>query len=101
MTTASKSAAGSALMLPTAAWEALILLFPTLEDGPLASVHAVKGQGAARHHATLGRGRCALYALAHHVGRTREETVLMRIIGRPHDLVRADIVGQHGDTALD
>jgi hypothetical protein len=25
----------------------------------------------------------------------------MRIIGRPHDLVRPDIVGQHGKAAID
>ena len=41
--------------------------------------------------------------LADHLRRAREEAVLMRIIGRPHDLVRADIVGQSGDrdTAID
>src|SRR3984893_5765894 len=38
--------------------------------------------------------------LADHVRRAREEAVLMRIIGRPHDLVRADIVGQHGNAVL-
>jgi hypothetical protein len=28
-------------------------------------------------------------------------TVRVRIIGRPHDLVRADIVGQDGESSLD
>jgi hypothetical protein len=37
----------------------------------------------------------ALQGLAQHVRCAGEETVLTRIVGRPHDLVRADILGQH------
>src|SRR5882762_1733346 len=105
MTTASKSAAASTSMSRAAACEPLMFSFPTLGDGPLggspSSVHAVKIQGTAGQHATLRRLRGTLQALAHHVRRAREETVLMRIIRRPHDLVGADIVGQHRDAALD
>ncbi len=34
-------------------------------------------------------------------GAPGKEAVLVRIVGRPHDLVRTDIVGQHGDRTLD
>src|SRR5690349_17902536 len=98
MMTASNAAAASASMLRAAACEVLMLSFP---PPATASVHPVKREGAAGQNAALGRRRRALQPLAHHVGRPREEAVLMRVVGRPHDLVGADIVGQHGDRTLD
>src|SRR5260370_16745017 len=94
MTIASKSSAGSASMSRAAVCEVLMVAFP------VTSVHAVKREGAAGQHAALSRGRGALDALAHHVGSAREEAVLMRIIGRPHDLVRPDLVAHDADPPL-
>src|SRR4051794_22410607 len=67
----------------------------------LASVQAVEPHGAAGHDLVLGVGRQALHALAHHVRRAREEAVAMRIVGRPEDLVRTDIVGERAERAFD
>ena len=38
---------------------------------------------------------------ADHLRRPGEEAVGVRIVGRSHDFVRADIVGQDGDAPLD
>src|SRR6516162_2855993 len=59
------------------------------------SVEAVKTHGTAGENAALGRGRCAFESLAHHVGRAGEETVGMRIVGRPQDLIGANKVGEY------
>src|SRR6185436_20306148 len=67
----------------------------------LASMQAVEPHGAAGHDLMLGVGRQALHALAHHVRRPREEAVAMRIVGRPQDLVRPDVVGEYAERALD
>jgi len=40
-------------------------------------------------------------ALHDHFWRAREEAVRMGVVGRPQDLVRSDIVGQHLEAALD
>ncbi len=39
--------------------------------------------------------------LPDHVGRAGKEPVGVRVVGRPHDLVGADIIGQHMEAALD
>src|SRR4051794_7752524 len=65
------------------------------------SVQAVEAEGAAGHHLVLRLGRQALHALAHHLGRAWKEAVWVRVIGRPHDLMRPDIVGEHLEAALD
>src|ERR1700676_2400650 len=65
------------------------------------SVHAVKAEGAAGHHAVLRRRRQADELLPDHVGRAREEPVRVWVVGRPHDLVGADIIGQYPQAALD
>src|SRR5260370_31515723 len=93
MMIASKSRAESGSTLSAAACEPVMV--------PSSSVHAVKGKRAAGEHAALGRGRRALQPLAHHVGGAGEEAVGMRIIGRPHDLVGADIIGEHLERTFD
>src|SRR5207237_5820490 len=65
-----------------------------------ASVHAVKSQGAAGQYLVPCLGRQRPETVADHLRRAGEESVLMRIIGRPHDLVRPDIAGQRRNTAL-
>src|SRR5580700_5521255 len=76
-------------------------LRPKGGEGTTVSVEAVKAHCAAGEDAAVGLGRGALQALAHHVGRAREEAVAVRVVGRPHDLVGADIVGEHLEAALD
>src|SRR5882724_10795237 len=49
----------------------------------------------------LGFGRRALEVLANHIRRPGEEPVAMRIVSRPQDLVRADIIREHPEAALD
>src|ERR1700732_4294619 len=71
------------------------------KGGFASSVEAVETHRAAGENAALGLGRGALQPLAQHVRRAGEEAVGMRVIGRPQDLVRADIVGEHLDAALD
>src|SRR6266850_2366068 len=65
------------------------------------SAQAVEAEGAAGEHLVLRLGRQRPEALPQHLRRAREEAVLVRIIGGPHDLVRPDIAGQHRDAALD
>src|SRR6266568_8971917 len=98
MTIASKSRAESGSSLSAAACEPVMLSFPDVGGG---SVHAVKRKGAASEHPALGRLRSALQPLAHHVGRAGEEAVGMRIVGPPHDLVGADIIGEHLERPFD
>src|SRR6202140_5023725 len=68
---------------------------------PAASVQTVEPHRAAGQDAMLGFGRGADEIFPDHVGGAGEEAVAMRVVGRPHDLVRADIVGQYPQAALD
>src|ERR1700756_3133861 len=56
---------------------------------------------AAGHDAVLGFGRGACETIEHHLRRAREKPVRVRVVGRPQDPARADIIGQHLDAALD
>jgi hypothetical protein len=49
----------------------------------------------------MPRRRQQLEPFADHLRRPGEEAIGVRIIGRPHDLMRADTVGQHGEASLD
>src|SRR2546425_1096254 len=69
--------------------------------GVVGSTEAVEAERAAGEHLVLRLGGQRPEALAEHLRRAREEAVLVRIVGRPHDLVRTDIVGQHRDAAFD
>src|SRR5207245_5212882 len=69
--------------------------------GTLPSLQGVEPHRAPGQHLAPRLGGHRPEPLAEHLRRAREEAVLMGIIGRPHDLVRADIVGQHGDASLD
>src|SRR3989442_10896045 len=69
--------------------------------GVVGSTEAVEAERAAGEHLVLRLRGQRPEALAEHLRRAREEAVLMRIIGGPHDLVRPDIVGQHRDAAFD
>src|SRR3989442_11033383 len=69
--------------------------------GVARSTEAVEAERAAGEHLVLRLGGQRPEPLAQHLRRAREEAVRVRIIGGPHDLVRPDIVGQHGDAALD
>src|SRR5260370_42073969 len=64
-------------------------------------MQAVDPHDASGKYLMLRFGRQRREPFADHLRRTGEEAVLMRIIGRPHDFVRPDIVGQHGDAVLD
>ena len=64
-------------------------------------LQGVEAHCTAGHDLVLRLGGQWPEPVAEHLRRAGEEAVLMRIIGRPHDLVRADIVGQHGDAVLD
>src|SRR5262249_16647421 len=61
----------------------------------LVSVEPVESHRAAGQDALLRLGRGALQALAHHVGGAGKEAVAVRIVGRPHDLVGPDVIGEH------
>src|SRR5579864_7232331 len=69
----------------------------------VSSVKSVEGHRATGHHPMLGGGRDAsgIEPLFDHVGRAGEEPIAVRIVGRPQDLVRTDIVGQIAEAALD
>src|SRR6202795_932794 len=69
--------------------------------GPAGSAQAVEAEGAAGEHLVFRLGGQRPETLAEHLGRAREEAVLVRIVGGPHDLVRPDVVGEHRDAALD
>src|SRR6185437_13896373 len=64
------------------------------------SVQSIKPLRPARHHLPHGLFRQPLEILPHHRGRTRKKAVGMRIIRRPQDLVRPDIVGEHLEAAF-
>src|SRR5215467_4009233 len=65
------------------------------------SAQTVEAEGAAGEHLVLRLGRQRPEPVAEHLRRAREEAIRVRIVGGPHDLVRPDVVGQHGDAALD
>src|SRR6185503_7602647 len=60
-----------------------------------AIAQAVEAEGAAGEHLVLRLGGQPPEPIAEHLRRAREEAVLVRIVGGPHDLVRPDVVGQH------
>src|SRR5579883_690828 len=68
---------------------------------PEASIEPVKAHRPAGHDPVLGFFRKALHPASDHVGSAREKAVGMRVVGRPQDLVGADIIGQNLDAALD
>src|SRR5215831_9545131 len=65
------------------------------------SGEAVEAHRASRHDLMSGLGRQAFEALQHHFRCARKEAVGVRIIRRPQNLVRPDVVGQHFDAVLD
>src|SRR5260370_22502914 len=69
--------------------------------GVAGSAEAIEAKGAPGEHLVLGLGGQRPEPLAEHLRRAREEAVLVRIVGSPHDLVRPDVVGQHRDAAFD
>src|SRR5688572_20933975 len=86
----------SVIALPQDVGAALVV--PAWRRG---SAQTVEAEGAAGEHLVLRGGGQRPETLAEHLGRAREEAVLVRIVGGPHDLVRPDVVGEHGDAALD
>src|SRR5271169_3641845 len=78
-------------MSPAGRWPKAIPQFLTLCNPDLPAIvragfYCALGGG----HAVLDHLRCA-----------GEEAVAMRIVGRPQDLVRSDILGEHPEAALD
>src|SRR5258705_4304595 len=63
-------------------------------------LQAVESHGAARQDLALRLGG-QLRPIGDELRRAGEETVGMRVVGGPQDLVRADVVREHGQTALD
>src|SRR6516164_10529832 len=66
-----------------------------LSDQSQPSVKAVEAHCPAGQDAVLSRRRGAFKAVAHHFRRAGEEPVRVWIVGRPHDLVRADEVREY------
>src|SRR5580700_2828561 len=64
-------------------------------------LQGVEAYCTAGHYLVLRLGGQRPEPVTEHLRRAREEAVLMRVIGRPHELVRADVVGEHGDAVLD
>src|SRR5262249_30509792 len=64
-------------------------------ESELVEAHRAAGQDLA-----LGL-RGELLAPGDQIRRAGEESVRVRVIGGPEDLVRTDVVGQHGEAALD
>src|SRR5436309_2494644 len=60
----------------------------------LPSIQAVEGLGTFRHDAAPGFCRQAFELSLDHVGRAGEEPIRVRVVGRPHDLIWADIIGE-------
>jgi len=56
---------------------------------------------SAGQHLMLNLGGCAGHAVLDHLRSAREEAVAVRVVGRPQDLVRPDILGEHPEAALD
>src|SRR2546422_11286125 len=67
---------------------------------PMRLAQAVEALGAARQDLAL-RLRRELGTVGDELRRAREEPIGVRIVGRPQDLVRADVVGEDRETALD
>src|SRR2546427_9227804 len=57
-------------------------------------LQAVEAHRAAREDLALGLGR-QLRPIGDQLRRAREESVGVRVVGRPQDLVRADVVREH------
>src|SRR4051812_43729779 len=70
-------------------------------SGAPSSVEAVESHRAAGHDGALRIRRQALHSLLDHPRRTGEEAVAMRVVGRPQDLVRADVFGEGADRTFD
>src|SRR5215510_14753646 len=64
-----------------------------------ASVQAIEPHRAASQHLMHHLRRQRSDPVTQHLRGARKEAVLMRIVGRPHDLVRADIAREGGDAA--
>src|SRR5277367_953959 len=64
-------------------------------------VKPVQTHGAAGHDLVLSLGRETFHAIHDHFRGAGEEAVRVRVVGRPQDLVRADVIGQRLDAALD
>src|SRR5712664_295799 len=65
------------------------------------SVEAVELHGAAGHDFALRLRRKPFNPFLHHLWSAREEAVAVGIVGRPQDLVRADILRQRAERAFD
>jgi hypothetical protein len=63
-----------------------------LRAGWVGSVEAVEAHCAARHHRMLNLGGRARQAILDHLRGAGEEAVAVRVVGRPQDLVPADIL---------
>src|ERR1700758_543282 len=59
--------------------------------GAVLSVQTVKANCAAGHDAMFRLRRGSFEAVQHHLRRAREEAVGVRVVGRPQDLMRADV----------
>src|SRR5204862_5271698 len=64
-------------------------------------IQPVEAHRAAGHDPVLGRGGQPRDLLPDHVRRAGEEAIGVRVVGRPHDLVGADVIGEHLEAALD
>jgi hypothetical protein len=64
-------------------------------------IQTVEPHSAPGHYLMPRLGRQQPDAFADHLRCSLEEAVLVRAIGRPHDLVRADIVGRDRKASLD
>src|SRR5215470_15817312 len=63
-------------------------------------MQAIESHCAASQYLMLCFGRQWLEPFAEHLRRPGKKAILVRIIGRPHDLVWSDIVRQYGNAAL-
>ena len=72
-----------------------------LSDRSQPSVKVVEAHCSAGQDAVLSRRRGAFEAFAHHFWRAGEEPIRVRIVGRPHDLVRADEVREYLEAGFD
>src|SRR6266850_2196987 len=77
-----------------------VTLAMALPRASCACLQRVEPLGAARQDLAL-RLRRQLAAVGDELGCAGEEAVGMRIVGRPQDLVRPDVVGQDAQAALD
>src|SRR5277367_4986768 len=64
-------------------------------------VQPVQAHRTPGHDLVLGLGRQTFHAIHDHFRGTGKEAVRVRVVGRPQDLVRPDVIGQRLDAALD